>query len=428
MTKSHISPCIIAVVASTLGAAGTLHAAGFNLLEQNISGLGNAYAGSAAVAENASTVYFNPAGMTHLPGGNFSIGMAAIKPSFRFRDSGSTGPSGLPAIGGSGGDAGTWGIVPNMYLTWELSPRWFAGIGVGAPFGLSTDYHDGWVGRLHSEEFAIKSINVNPAVAYKVNDQLSLGLGINWMRLDADYRLATPFPPGPGYVGDASTRVKMDGDGWGWNAGLMYQITPDTRVGLSYRSQIKIKADGSTRLRNRNIPAPFGPFNWDANASIRLPDTAILSLSHKLNPKWQLLADVSWTGWSSIPRLSIENSGPLAQDRELDLRFKDSWRIALGANYHLNEQWTLKGGVAWDQSPVRDAHYRPTSLPDNDRYWVSVGAQYRLSKNATFDVAYTHLFLERTRMHNDSAPENGVIQGKYKNSGDIVGIQVSYRF
>lgn len=430
MIKPTIRTCILSVAATaSLGSAGAAYTAGFNLLEQNVSGLGNAYAGSAAVAENASTIYFNPAGMTYLPGGHFSVGVAAIKPSFRFRNHASTGAYGSPATGGDGGDAGKWGIVPNMYLSWELTPRWFIGLGVGAPFGLTTDYREGWIGRHHSEEFAIESININPSVAYKVNERLSLGFGVNWMHLDADYRLATPIAhPALGYLGDAGTRVKMSGDGWGWNAGLMVQITPDTRIGLSYRSRVKIDADGSTRLHNRNIPGPFQPLDWDAGASIKLPDTAILSLSHQLNTRWQLLADISWTGWSSIPRLSISNSGPGAQDRELDLRFKDSWRVALGTNYHLNAQWTLKGGVAWDQSPVQDAHYRPTSLPDNDRYWVSIGAQYRMNKNATFDVGYTHLFLERTRIHNDSAPENGVVHGKYKNSGDIVGVQFSYQF
>lgn len=428
MIPTSIRRCTLSTLIVTLAAAGSVQAAGFNLLEQNLSGLGNAYAGSAAVAENASTIYFNPAGMTHLPGGNFSAGVAAIKPSFKFRNNGSTGPTGAPATGSNGGDAGKWAMLPNAYLSWELTPRWFVGLGIGAPFGLTTDYKDGWIGRYHSEEFAIESINVNPSVAYKASDRLSLGIGVNWMRMDADYRLATPLQFAPGMIGDLSTRVKMDGDGWGWNAGLMYQLTPQTRIGFSYRSRVKIDADGTTKLRNRTIPAPVPALNWDADTSIKLPDTAILSVSHDLNSRWQLLADVSWTGWSSIPRLSIHNTGPGAQDSNLELRFKDAWRVALGANYHLDEQWTIKGGLAWDQSPVRDAHFRPTSLPDNDRYWVSLGAQYRLNKSATFDFGYTHLFLKDARINNDSDPARGVVRGKYKDSADIFGVQFSYRF
>ena len=120
---------------------------------------------------------------------------------------------------------------------------------------------------------------------------------------------------------------------------------------------------------------------------------------HDLNPKWQLLADVSWTGWSSIKSLDIYNEGGLPDD-SLDLRFQDAWRVALGANYHYNQKWTFKGGIAWDQTPVRNATYRPTSLPDNDRYWLSVGAQYRFSPNSTLDIGYARLFLNDASIHN----------------------------
>lgn len=422
----------LAAFSMALGTVGGAHAAGFNLLEQNVSGLGNAYAGSAAIAENASTIYFNPAGMSLLPGTEFSAGLTAIKPSFKFSNDGSTGPGGTPITGGDGGDAGKWAALPNLYLSHQLSPKWHVGLGVGAPFGLTTDYEQGWKGRYHSEKFAIESININPSVAYKVSDQLSIGIGANWFQIDADYRLATPRPVPNVGVFDMDTRVKMKGDAWGWNAGILYQATPSTRLGLSYRSRIKVTADGTTKLKNRTIPGiPDGtPLSkFDAEATIKMPDTAIFSVVHDLNPSWTLLADVSWTGWSSIPKLTIENSGPGARDSELDLRFKDAWRVALGANYHYSEKWTFKGGVAWDQSPVRQAKYRPTALPDNDRYWLSIGAQYRMSKNATWDVGYTHLFLRHTDIDNDTnVPERGLTRGSYKNSGDILGLQFTYRF
>lgn len=422
----------LAALCVAMGASSSVQAAGFNLLEQNVSGLGNAYAGSAAIAENASTIYFNPAGMSLLPGTEFSAGITAIKPSFKFTDKGSTGPAGMPATGNNGGDAGKWAALPNLYVSHQLTPKWHVGLGLGAPFGLTTDYDKGWKGRYHSEKFAIESINVNPSVAYKVNEQLSIGVGANWFRIDADYRLATPRVIPTMGVFDMDTRVKMNGDAWGWNAGILYQATPSTRLGLSYRSQIKVTADGSTKLKNRDIPVmPAGAdiARFDAKSTIKLPDTAVFSIVHDLNPKWTLLGDVSWTGWSSIPKLTIENRGPGAQNSELDLRFKDAWRIAVGANYHHNEQWTFKGGVAWDQSPVRQDNFRPTSLPDNDRYWLSIGAQYRMNKNMTWDVGYTHLFLKNTKINNDTnIPERGLTRGTYKNSGDILGVQFSYRF
>ena len=177
---------IVSALVLGIGATGA-HASGFQLLEQNASGLGNAYAGSAAVAENASTIFYNPAGMTKLKGVNFSGGVNLIRPSFKFDNNGSTGPGGMPLGSNNGGDAGSTGVVPNLYASWELTPQWFVGLGIGAPFGLMTEYDDDWVGRYHSRKFEIQSININPSIAYKVSDRLSLGAGLNWTYLDAEY-------------------------------------------------------------------------------------------------------------------------------------------------------------------------------------------------------------------------------------------------
>ncbi|HYG45903.1 MAG TPA: outer membrane protein transport protein, partial [Bordetella sp.] len=378
------------------GVAGTAHAAGFQLLEQNASGLGNAYAGSAAVAENASTIYFNPAGMTYLPGFNLSAGVNAILPSFKFRDNGnSRNPvalgGGIPT-GGNGGDAGNLGVVPNAYFSWQLNEKWFVGVGVGAPFGLMTEYDDNWVGQYHSTKFDIKTINVNPSVAYKVNDQFSMGFGLNWQHIDAQYtkKVVVPVSPmGPFLPGDAD--LNLDGDAWGWNAGFMLQPTEDTRIGLSYRSKIRHTARGDTDIDGY---APGQSLSYDAKTSVDLPDTLILSAQHRLNSRWELLADVSWTGWSSLPELKIENSGGPTDTLPLD--FRDSWRVALGANYQFAAKWKWRFGVAWDQSPVHNPADRPTSLPDTDRWWFSTGVQYQASKNTSIDVGYTYLYLRDT--------------------------------
>ncbi|MDY0310332.1 MAG: outer membrane protein transport protein [Castellaniella sp.] len=433
-----------------LGAAGIAHGAGFQLLEQNASGLGTSYAGSAAIAEDASTVFFNPAGMTLLPGMNASAGAVAIKPNFKFSNDGSTrpthfggnalGPLGGGASGGSDGDdAGTWAAVPNAYFTWQVNPRIWLGLGLSVPFGLMTDYEEGWAGRYHSEKFSIESINVNPSIAFKATDTLSIGAGVSYMHLDADYRkaqyAAIMHPIAGPLTGDLEARVKAKGDGWGWNVGLLWQATPETRFGLSYRSKVKIDADGTTKIRNRSLPgaaagalAGMGVIGThDAETTVELPDTAVLSVVHQLNDRWTLLGDVSWTGWSSIPELKIENTG--VPDAELDLRFKDSWRVALGAHYKYSDSWTFKGGVAWDQSPVRDDAFRPASLPDNDRYWVSLGAQYRFNKNTKVDFGYAHMFVKKTSVNNTSDPEGaGVLRGDYDSRGNILGVQLSHQF
>lgn len=449
--KTHYTLKTLSAMILGLGTLGIAHGAGFQLLEQNASGLGSAYAGSAASGENASATYFNPASMTLLPGMNVSAGAVAIKPSFKFSDGGSTNPLGGSPGGGNGGDAGSLGVVPNAHFTWQMNPRLWLGLSVGAPFGLMTDYDEGWVGRYHSEKFSIESININPSIAFKATDTLSIGAGVSYTHLDADYRKAQFVPsiptgamgnpiPLPG--GDLSAKVKAKGDGWGWNVGVLWQATPDTRFGLSYRSKVKIDADGTTTLRNRSVPTsialapgmsipnpiagllPLG--EYDAETTVELPDTAIFSVVHQLNDRWTLLGDVSWTGWSSIPELKIENSG--VSNSTLDLRFKDAWRVALGAHYKYSESWTFKGGVAWDQSPVRDDAFRPSSLPDNDRYWLSLGAQYNFSKNTSIDVGYAHLFVKSTSVNNNSSKDAGVLKGDYDSSADLFGVQFSHRF
>ncbi len=431
-----------------LGTAGVAHAAGFNLLEQNNSGLGNAYAGSAAVADNASTTYFNPAGLTQLDGLQVSTGVSFIRLSFKFKDNGTTLPLGLRAAtggalvpqGNTGGDAGGWGVVPNLYLSYKLNERVAFGLGIGAPFGLKTEYDNDWMGRFHSRSFDIKTININPSVAFKVDPSFSVGLGLNIQKIEATYEKAA-FIPGTALTVDAKTKVKNTG--YGWNIGLLYHPSEDTRIGLSYRSRIKHDATGTTELSNPvhpvlgalpavALPAPaqalLNPVK--AEASVSLPDLAILSGYHRLNDKWEVMGDISWTGWSSLPKLTITNGAPIPETT-LKLKFKDSWRIAVGANYAVNDSWKIKAGLAWDQSPVRHAEYRLASLPDSNRYWLSLGAQYKPTENTTLDFGYTYVIAQKSKTNNSNGGQQaayGTLKGSYKANSHILGLQLSHRF
>lgn len=422
---------------------GTAHAAGFQLLEQNASGLGVAYAGSAAIADNASTIYFNPAGMTRLPGLNISVGGTLIKPSFKFSDDGrSTLPTALGRspfphrLGGNGGDAGSLGFLPNMFISYQATDRVYLGLGVGAPFGLKTEYDDDWMGRFHSKSFDIKTYNINPSIAYKVSPSFSVGAGLNIQYIDATYKKSNvapigvhPLDGGPIFT-NAESKSKLNNTGFGWNVGFMYEPSEDTRIGLSYRSRVKHKADGNTTLSVMSPMGPLAQLKADSKATVSLPDTVILSGYQRLNDRWELLGDISWTGWSSIPSLTVKNAAPINSETELDLKFKDSWRIAVGAQYQVNESWKLKGGVAWDQSPVQKTSHRPASLPDNDRYWLSIGAQYKPSENTTLDIGYTYLIVPKSKVDNTNNNEAlyGRLSGKYKANAHIVGVQLSHRF
>lgn len=426
MENRFIPSLIPAILATAF--AGSASAAGFQLLEQNASGIGNSYAGSAAVAENASTVFFNPAGMAELPGLQVSGGLTAVGTSFKYSNQGST-STGLLANTGDGSDGGAVGFIPNGYISAPIRRDLYLGLGVGAPFGLRTEYDDRWVGAAQSTYFDIKTYNINPSVAYRVNEHVAIGGGLNWQRIKADYRRLVAVTPS----GVASPlKLTLDDDSWGWNLGALFNLSSDTKVGLSYRSKVKYHTSGKIE-----ISGPLASNSSDAKADITLPDVFVISLTHKLSDKWEVLGDASWTGWSSIPKVDIVRAsatqnavfaaGTVAQ--VLDTEFRNTWRLALGANYKLNNDLTLKGGIAYDQTPVRSASTRLVSLPDNNRTWFSAGAQWKASKSTTLDVGAAYLYVKDTTIDNNQAALGRArVTGAYEDSAWLLGAQVSMAF
>lgn len=397
-------PCKLIPAVVFAAFSGAASASGFQLLEQNASGIGNAYAGSAAVAENASTIFYNPAGMTQLEGINVTGGVAGIRPSYKFANGASS------QTGTNGGDAGSWAAVPNGYASWGLTKDLYVGLGISAPFGLKTEYTQGWVGQRQSLRFDIKTVNINPSIAYRVSDKVSLGFGVNWQRIEAEYLRATAL--------GSLVKLNLDDSTWGWNAGALFTLSPSTKVGVSYRSSIKHNTTGS-----------FSGASTDAaKADLEIPDTFILSVTQKLSDKWEMLGDLSRTGWSSIPRVNIMNAttGSSTPAQVLDTDFRDTWRVALGANYQYTEAMKLKFGVAYDQTPVKRPETRLVSLPDNSRVWLSMGAQYRFSKVSTLDLGAAYLYLRDPAVNNTS---NGIlVNGTYSGSVWILGAQYSHAF
>jgi long-chain fatty acid transport protein len=331
-------------------------------------------------------------------------------------------------------ETGGWAAVPNAYLSWALSKDLYLGVGIGAPFGLATEYDDGWVGAAQSIEFEIKTYNINPSIAYRVNDRVSVGLGLNWQRMDARYEraLAVVAPA----LAASHAILDADSNAWGWNIGAMFKLSEATRLGLSYRSAIKHELDGELEIRGPVAGTNPALVSGDAKADVELPDTFILSLAHRLNTRWELLGDLSWTGWSSIEQVAIARaSGPLAgmTVQTLDAQFRDTWRLALGATYQYDEAWKFRFGVAYDQSPVRDKERRLVALPDNDRTWVTVGMQWKPDPSSALDVGLAYIHLPNTRIDNNQIDANpalnrGRVTGEYDSSGLLLGLQYSAAF
>jgi len=415
-------------LAGMLVMSGNAQASGFALLEQSGSGLGNAYAGGAAAAEDASTIFFNPAGMSRLEGSQVAAAGSFIQPSVKFSNTGSSpaAASGQP-LGGNGGNAGDLAVVPSLYYVMDVNPQMKFGLGINAPFGLKTDYDPGWAGRFQALKSEIKTININPTVSYQLNDNISLGVGIDYQKINAE--LSNNVVLGAGVVGNA--KLTGDDTAWGYNLGALFQVSPDTLLGLAYRSSLNYQVSG-----NLLITGPTGAViqNPAVTAALKTPDTLSFSAIHQLDSSWDVMGDITWTGWSKFKELRAVNSSTGATAALTNENWKDTYRVSLGVNHHYNEQWTARAGVAFDQSPVSDAD-RTARIPDSDRTWLAVGGQYKPNKASALDFGYAHLFVKNASISNSNGSAGtpspatvGNLVGTYNNSVDIVSVQYTYGF
>lgn len=416
-------------ISATLAAlSGTATASGFALIEQSGSGLGNAFAGGAAGAEDASTIFYNPAGMSRLNGKQVVVAGNMIKPTAKFSDTGSTAAATQTTNNGNGGDAGSWALVPNAYFAMELNPQTRVGLGINAPFGLQTKYDADWIGRFQAIKSKLQTVNLNPSISYGVNETVSLGAGLNYQHITGDLTSAVNYSAVIGGTNNEGVSTISGSDSaWGYNFGAMFNIDPQTRVGVAYRSKIKYTLSGTVSFTN--VPAPLAAAlpNGDVTLPITMPDSFSVSGLHQLDDKWDVMADATWTGWSVLQQLKIDRTSG-ANVLTVQEHWKNTWRVSAGTSYSYNEQWKARAGIAFDQAPVSDT-YRTARIPDNDRTWLSVGGQYKSSKESALDFGYAHLFVKDSTIADmQAAGGKGNLVGTYKNSVDIFSVQYTHSF
>lgn len=420
-------------------------ASAFALPEQGVSGLGNAYAGAAAAAEDASTVWWNPAGMSRLPSGrHFLIAGNVIAPSSKFSNNGSTlAAFSNPALTGDGGDAGSTALIPSLFFAMDLNPTWSLGLGVTVPFGLKTEYDANWIGRFQGVSSEVKTVNINPAVSYKLSSTSSVALGVSYQQGKIDLATGVNYSAaafsqaglaGLTAVGGAGVegqnKTSIDGDAWGFNVGALFDVTPAARVGVHYRSSLDYNLKGNTSFSNVPAALAASPLvaNGDVTADIKTPASAAASIAYRLNNQVELLGDITWTQWSKINQVPLVRSSGATLDT-LRFNFEDSWRYSFGVNYKLSSPWTLKAGVAFDQTPIKSAEDRTVRLADNDRTWLSVGATYVMSPANRLDFGYTYVMIKDADINNDqSAAGKGIVKGTFQASSHILGVQYQHSF
>jgi long-chain fatty acid transport protein len=426
--KTALHLAVMAVIAFSSNAM----ASGFALIEQNASGMGSAYSGGAASAEDASTVFYNPAGMSQLRGKQVVVAGSLINPSIKFSNTTSSGAV-FQTAGGNGGEAGSPAVVPSAYFTMEFNPKTHFGFGFNAPFGLQTKYSEDWLGRFQAVKSKMQAINLNPSASYAVNDRVSVGGGISYQHLTGDLTSMVNYSAAAsGALGNdlqGLTTIAGSDSAFGYNLGALLKINPSTRVGVAYRSKIKYNLNGTIAFAGVPTAIAASPLvvNGAISLPIKMPDSLSISGFRQINDKLEMTADATWTGWSALQQLKIDRTSGV-NVLTIQENWKNTWRVSTGAGYRYNDKWKSRVGIAFDQTPVSDT-YRTARIPDSDRTWLSVGGQYTLSSVSKIDFGYAHLFMKDASIADmQAAKGKGNLVGTYKSSVDMLSMQYAYSF
>ena len=446
MTTSRLGWMTLAAAIAV--GAGVEHAlaSGFALKEQSASGLGEAFAGATAVAEDASTLFFNPAGMAELHGNQFYVVGSFIMPSGVPTNTGSTGLLGAPIIGSAGGDSARNALVPALYGVWDFRPDLKFGLAVTTPFGLTTDYNDNWYGRYSAIDSHLRTTDIQPSVSYRVNSQLTLGAGITAQYINATLSNALDFGticfgalPAAAcgalglLPGGADGNVRLTGDDWGvgGNIGVQYTPVAGTRIGVDYRTQVDHTLSGNATFQVPAAAAPLratGAFaNTGTQGKITTPDTVSLGIRQEITPAVALLGEVAFTRWSVFKQLQFTFANPAQATSTKPENWQDTVFVSLGGTYKPAADWTLRAGLAYDQSPIKNG-FRTPRLPDGDRYWLAVGASYALTPAASIDAGYTHIFVSDVSIADPDSTGVNITRANYSNHIDIVSVGLNIKF
>ena len=415
---SLLSAVCIAAISSGANAAG------FYLQEQSVRGLGSAFSGSTTNLDDASTIFFNPAGMTKLDGLQAQGGVHVLLPSSDLDDTGTTsGPSGGLPVGGDSSNPYSASPVPNGFLSYQVSDKLWAGIGLTAPYGLSSEYDAGWFGRFDSTKTDLQILDIQPTVGYKVNDWLSIGAGVNIAHSDGDLRNAVVL--GAGVEGNS----KLEGKDWGYGYTIGMQIKPleTTTIGINYKSEIHHKLDGKIEVTNAaGAIVGAGTVSTNGYAKLTTPDQASFGIAHELNDRWTLQGQATWFGWNNFDKIAaIRDNGAVANT--VFQNYQTSWAFAAGAEYEASDTWTLRGGVQFDQTPTTD-EFRTSRTPDGDRTWVSLGATYALSERLDIDMAATYIDVAEEKINVLRGTGAGRFRADTDGSVGILALGVNYKF
>ncbi len=379
MTHRILSIATLALMGTALSSASAM-AAGFYIQEQSVSGLGTSYAGQAAMPRDASILFYNPAGLTHLDRAQANIGVHMLYTNSDLKDNGTTSLGAAFSPADDGGNPGGLNEIPNLYAAMPITDdhAWWIGIGVSAPFGLGSQYNPDFFGRAASTKTELRTIDIQPTVAYQPVDWFSIGATLIMEKARGNLQRITNNG-----VTDLDVRLTGNDNSFGYNVGFLLEPWDGSRLGVDYRSGIKHELEGSVDTNG---------VSTNAYATIKVPDIASFSIAQELGDQWTLLASANWHNWSDFDNLQVTNSigGPIAQTF---FDYQTAWAFGIGFEYEANDTWTFRTGYQYDQTPTTDVT-RSTLNPDGDRNWFSVGTTYTYNEDMSFDFAATYIDIE----------------------------------
>ncbi len=432
-------------VAAASALAGQAYAAGFMLTEQSVAGLGRSYAGIGVDGTDISGVYYNPATMTLHKGTILQAGFVGIGLNLDY-----AGNDGTTENGREKSQA-----IPHGYLLHQINDSTWVGLAMTVPFGMGTEFGDDWSQADHGISAQILTFDFNPNVAWKASEKLSFGAGVSVQYASADLTKKTYLADtaagkehgGSAVFGTSSVRSEIDADSiaWGWNVGMMWSPLENLRFGLSYRSKVKHEADGDLTIDearlDTNAPIAGMAPNDAALAGMlgqlgaygQLPGSAVVSapawamatVAWDMNDLLSLYGTFRWTDWSSFEKLDIDSNGSTMTT--IQNNWRDTYLTSIGADLRITDRWTLRGGVAYETSPIATKEYRTAIIPDADRWWFSVGSSYKISEDMIADVGFAHLH----GVHERSlySAQDGSEVGKFRKlDAYLLGVQLQYKF
>jgi long-chain fatty acid transport protein len=407
------------VVAGIGASAGSSESAasGFMVRENSAASLATVFAGNASRADEVATVFNNPAGMSWLEGTQTQIGGTGVFPSINFE--GEATILGTPIPADNSRNNGQFAAIPHAYAVVDLHERLKAGIAFTVPFGNTIDYSEDWAGRYVNIKTAALSIDINPNLSYKLTDRVAIagGISLQYLKLDLSSKIPQFLIFGDPTAPDGGFLLEVDDWGWGFNLGFLAEPWDGTKIGLTYRSGVDHSMEGTLNFDPTTSPL-LGLVDGPANSDISVPASITGGFTHQLTENFSLSADVQFTQWNTFKQVAVSSNNPPFVFQE---EYRDTWMVAIGGVYRVNQDWTLRAGVGFDESPVVDA-YRDTGVPDKDRYMVGVGFGYQIAPSVSLDIGYAHYFAAGHATMNESVnriepiTQAVILNGRYDNA------------